>query len=179
MKYTAVHYDIRIVMEMLQSTITQMRTNQRFILIEGLCNSSKLASEDDKLSLRFMDELFAIEKYLGSINSVVSFTFQKEEVPEAASVQYEEFEEEVVVEKPKKYDEEGNVIPDEGEEPAEEEGEKKKAPFNPKEFVGEGKPGWTISNKKSKNILTLFAQMKGGKAFDDFRDADNFSKQHY
>lgn len=75
MQYTAVHYDISIVMEMLQSTITQMRTNQRFILIEGLCNSSKLASEDDKLSLRFMDELFAIEKYLGSINSVVSFTF--------------------------------------------------------------------------------------------------------
>lgn len=159
MKYTAVHYDIRIVMEMLKSTITQMRTNQRFILIEGLCNSSKLASEDDKLSLRFMDELFAIEKFLGSINSMVSFTFQKEEFPEAASVQYEEFEEEVIVEKPKKYDENGNLIEEEaeGEAAAEEEGVVKKAPFNPKEFVGEGKPGWTISNKKSKNLMTLFA----------------------
>lgn len=95
-------------------------------------------------------------------------------------MQYEEFEEEVVVEKPKKFDEEGNEIAEEAEEAAaEEEGEKKKAPFNPKEFVGEGKPGWTISNKKSKNLLTLFAQMKGGKAQDDFRDADNYSKQHY
>lgn len=94
-------------------------------------------------------------------------------------MQYEEFEEEVVVEKPQKLDDDGNPIPDENEgDPNEGEGEKKK-PFNPKDFVGADKPGWTISNKKSKNLLTLFAQLKGGKAFDDFRDADNFSKQHY
>jgi len=45
MLYTAVHFDLRIVMELLQQTIAEKRTNQRFILIEGLCNSYKLASE--------------------------------------------------------------------------------------------------------------------------------------
>jgi hypothetical protein len=137
MKFTAVHYDLRIVMELLQQTIAEKRSNQRFILVEGLCNSSKIASEangsasDDQLSLRFMDELFAIEKCLGEINSVVSLTFQKEEQPDPANVKFEEFEEEEVVEKEVKLDEDGNPIVEE-EAPAEEEGEKKKVVFNPK-----------------------------------------------
>jgi hypothetical protein len=45
MKYTAVHYDLRIVMEMLQKTIAEKRSNQRYILVEGLCNSAKIAPE--------------------------------------------------------------------------------------------------------------------------------------
>lgn len=88
-------------MELLSQTIAEKRTNQRYILIEGLCNSNKLASEDDQLSLRFMDELFAIEKCLGSVNSVVSFTFSKEEMPNGDKVEYEEFPVEEVVEKVK------------------------------------------------------------------------------
>jgi len=142
-------------MEILSQTIAEKRTNQRYILIEGLCNSSKLASEDDQLSLRFMDELFAIEKFLGEVNSVVSLTFCKEEQPEAGNTKFEEFEEEEVVEKEVKLDEDGNPIVDE--EAAPEEGEVKKVKFNPKEFAGEGKPGWTISDKQSKNLMTLFA----------------------
>jgi hypothetical protein len=76
-------------------------------MVEGLCNSSKLATVDKNskewngwhLSSRFMDELFAIEKCLGSVNSVVSFTFNKEEMPNGDKVEYEEFPVEEVVEK--------------------------------------------------------------------------------
>jgi len=164
-------------MELLSQTIAEKRTNQRYILIEGLCNSNKLASEDDQLSLRFMDEIFAIEKFLGEVNSVVSLTFCKEEQPEASATKFEEFEEEEVVEKVVKLDEDGNPIVEE--EAAPEEGEVKKVVFNPKEFVGEGKNGWTISDKQSKNLMTLFAQMKGTNAQCDLRDAENYSKQHY
>jgi hypothetical protein len=32
---------------MLIATIGKERTNQKFILIEGLCNGAKLANEDD------------------------------------------------------------------------------------------------------------------------------------
>lgn len=102
-----------------------------------------------------MDELFAIEKFLGDINSVVSLTFCKEEEPEADAIKFEEFEEEEVVEKEVKLDENGEPLVEE-EAPAEE-GEVKKVKFNPKEWAGEGKPGWTISDKQSKNLMTLFA----------------------
>ena len=41
------------------------------ILIEGLCNSNKLIFDDDRLDLRFMDEIFAIEKNIGEIVAIV------------------------------------------------------------------------------------------------------------
>lgn len=41
------------------------------ILIEGLCNSNKLIFDDDRLDLRFMDEIFAIEKHIGEIIAIV------------------------------------------------------------------------------------------------------------
>jgi len=172
-----VHFDLRIVMELLQQTIAEKRTNQRFILIEGLCNSNKLASEDAQLELRFMDEIFAIEKCLGEVDSCVSLTFCQENKPDPAETKYEEYEEEVVVEKEVKLDEEGNPIPEEV--PEEDPEAPKKVKFNPKDFQGEGKAGWTITDKKSKNLLTLFASMKGTKAQADLRDAENYSKQHY
>lgn len=75
-------------------------------------------------------------------------------------------------------DEEGNPIVEE-EAPADEEGDKKKVVFNPKAFAGPGQPGWTISDKQSKNLMTLFTTMKGQKAQADLRDAENYSKQHY
>jgi len=42
-EYSAVHFDLPIVMQLIQETIMEKRTNQSFILLEGLCNSSKLA----------------------------------------------------------------------------------------------------------------------------------------
>ena len=42
--YSAAHFDLDLVMELLKHTVSQVRTpTQRFVLIEGLCNSSRLA----------------------------------------------------------------------------------------------------------------------------------------
>lgn len=85
-------------MEMLSACIAEKRTTQRFVLIEGLCNSNKLHSEDDQFNLRFMDELFAIEKSLGEVNSVISLTYSKEE--DYGDYEMEKFEEKEEEEKP-------------------------------------------------------------------------------
>lgn len=130
-------------MELIQHTIAQRRTNQRFILLEGLCNSGKLNHEDDKLSLRYMDELFLIEKELGEVTAVVSLTFNKEENThgEEKSTVYEEFPESAKPEVAAKIlgedeEEEAEAVPAEAEE--EEAGAKPK--FNPKDFQ------WTVTN---------------------------------
>jgi len=92
-QFSAVHFDLHLVMELVQHTIATRRTNQRFILLEGLCNSGKLNHDDDKLALRYMDELFLIEKQLGEVTAVVSLTFKKEENTrgDEKSTVYEEF----------------------------------------------------------------------------------------
>jgi len=42
------------------------------VLLEGMCNSSKLNEIDDQLELRFMDELFSIEGIIGDVAAVIS-----------------------------------------------------------------------------------------------------------
>ena len=56
--YSAVHFDVHLVMELLAQTIAERRTCRRFILLEGLCNSTKLADPQEQLTLRFMHEFF-------------------------------------------------------------------------------------------------------------------------
>jgi len=58
-------------MQLLKETVASKRTNQKFVLLEGLCNSQKLSQVDDQLELRFMDELFSIETILGEVKAVV------------------------------------------------------------------------------------------------------------
>ena len=58
-------------MEMLRSTITEKRTNQKFVILEGLCNSHKFQSEEEKLELRNMDELWQIERHIGEIKAII------------------------------------------------------------------------------------------------------------
>ena len=65
-------------MELVQKTIAANRTTQKFILLEGLINSNKLESQEERLELRFMDEFFAIEKNIGDVNSVISMQFDLE-----------------------------------------------------------------------------------------------------
>lgn len=65
-------------MKLVQQTIAERRTNQRFILLEGLCNNSKMENEMDKLTLRYMDEIFAIERSLGEIASVIGLQYSVE-----------------------------------------------------------------------------------------------------
>jgi len=110
MQYSAVHFDVHLVMELLQQTIAERRTCQRFILLEGLCNSTKLADPSEQLTLRFMDEFFLIEKTLGEVTAIVSLTFNKEENLSAdeSKLKWEEFPEpEAPAVKEKKFDEDG------------------------------------------------------------------------
>lgn len=71
--YSAVHFDLDTVVEMISKTIAEKRkAGEEYILLEGLCNNRKLSKEDDRLSLRYMDELFIIEKGIGEVAAVIS-----------------------------------------------------------------------------------------------------------
>lgn len=142
-EYSAVHYDMELVIKLVQATIAEKRTNQQFILLEGLCNNRKLQSEDDKLSLRYMDELFQIERNIGEVAAVISLQTEAEPT-QFTEEKWEEFEPEPVVEvKKPELDEDGNPIeeeaPPEDEEPA-------KPKWNPAEFK------WTVTNRRAKNM---------------------------
>jgi hypothetical protein len=43
--YNPAHYDMRLVLKLIQTTLAEKRTNQSHILLEGLFNSSKLEEE--------------------------------------------------------------------------------------------------------------------------------------
>lgn len=47
LEYSAVHFDLDNVIQIVKDTILQKRTNQKYILLEGLCNNSKLIQEED------------------------------------------------------------------------------------------------------------------------------------
>jgi len=74
-----------------------------------------------------------------------------------------------------KLDEDGEPIPDEDEVPADAEDDDpdnpKKAPFNPKEFTN----GWTITDRKSKNLLTLFTNMRGINNQTEVKEAELYA----
>lgn len=65
-------------MQLLKETISSKRTNQKFVLLEGLCNSQKLSAADDQLELRFMDEVFGIEATLGEVKAVIGLQYTQE-----------------------------------------------------------------------------------------------------
>ena len=46
-QYSPVHFDIQLVCNLIKNTIAEMRQNQKFVLLEGMCNSTKLQSADD------------------------------------------------------------------------------------------------------------------------------------
>jgi len=60
-----------LVVQLLQQKIAESRTDQRFILLEGFCNSGKLESHEQSLQLRYMDEFFAIERDIGEVVGVI------------------------------------------------------------------------------------------------------------
>ena len=55
----------------MRTTIQEKRTNQKYVLLEGLCKASKFAKVEDKLEVRLMDEFFGIEKQLGTVKAVI------------------------------------------------------------------------------------------------------------
>ena len=77
--YSAVHFDLDLVIELIKETINQHKQSpQKYILLEGFCNSGKLIFDDDRLELRFMDELFQIEKHIGECVAIVGLQFNSE-----------------------------------------------------------------------------------------------------
>jgi hypothetical protein len=41
-EYSAVHFDQQLVMDLINHTVSENRTNQKYIVLEGVCNSLKL-----------------------------------------------------------------------------------------------------------------------------------------
>jgi len=130
-EYSPTQFDLHLVVELIKETIKDKRTNQKFILIEGFCNSGKLLNEDDRLELRFMDELFCIEKHIGDVVAIIGLQFHIEkDAIDDAEIVYEEFEEEEKISEKKEVNE---ADPD-----AEEE-EKEPEPVQEAEGDGEAK----------------------------------------
>jgi len=141
--FSAAHYDMTLVMRLLQQKIAECRTNQRFILLEGFCNSGKLDIEEQSLQLRYMDEFFAIEKCVGEVVGVIGL--QNEKQPDIFDItpdmiQHPVAEEvKAVVEK-----KDGDDDEEQAEAPPEDAAAKPK--WRPTDYK------WTITNGKAKNL---------------------------
>jgi hypothetical protein len=97
-EYSACHFDLKLVLQMLRETLIEKRTTQQYILLEGLCNGRKLENDSDRWALRSMDELFQIEKCLGEISGCISLQYKCEPALFVAK-EKEEIVKEVVEEK--------------------------------------------------------------------------------
>ena len=71
--YSAAHFPLELVVELLKKTVAEKRGSQKFVLISGLCNNSILTEHTDKLETRNMDELLLVEREIGEIVGVTSF----------------------------------------------------------------------------------------------------------
>jgi hypothetical protein len=114
------------------------------VLLSGLCNNNVLESFEDRLEVRFMDEILEIERQLGEVAGIASLQYGGEEPVyiNKEDIEYEVFPEPEVIEAPVKVDGEG----DDEQPPApvdEEEDANKPPPFDPKIF------DWTVTNKKA------------------------------
>jgi len=137
-QYSPVHFDLPTVMSLLKDTINEKRTNQKFVLLEGLCNAQKLSDVDDQMQLRFMDELFNIEHIIGEVAAVIAMQYHHDPLYIGEDeIEYEKFPEPVQVEEKKKPEGEEGEEEAEPEAAAEEEGDggEPKAPaFKPEDF---------------------------------------------
>lgn len=165
-EYSPSLFDQKLVMEMLRATITEKRTNQRFVILEGLCNSHKLQQEEERLELRNMDELWQIEKHIGEIKAIIGLQFAREpDAIDPEDAEYEQFEE---AEQPDGEQQQ--------EQPADEPNpeEPKERPFKPSDFT------WTKTNRKPLNLPQLFLNCKGeSETTSDVRTAEQFSSSQY
>ena len=81
-QYCAAHYDFPLIIKMIKEGVEKFRTNQQYIVVTGLINSHKLKEKEDQLDSRSMDELFAINKELGTINAIVNLTKEEYDTTE-------------------------------------------------------------------------------------------------
>lgn len=100
-EYNPIHYDQKVLLSLLNAQISEKRSSQPYILLEGLFNNRQLEDEQDQLSHRYMDELFSLEKALGEVAGVCCLQFNLEHLDYKIS-SWEEFsvKEESKVEKP-------------------------------------------------------------------------------
>ena len=151
---------------MLKATINEKRTDQTYVLLEGLCNSAKLASEDDKLETRLMDEFQNIEKELGTVAAIVGLQFALESasrLDEDKEIEWNQPE----AEAPKE------------EAPAEDGGEEGAAAPKTEAFkVSDYK--WSMSNRKPRNLVQIFMGSKGEEnVVHEEKTAESYSTSAY
>ena len=136
-----------------------------------MSNSNRLVGPDDRLELRFMDELFMIEKHIGEVQGIVGLQYEAEkEYIDENEVEYEVFEQPEqpsFTQKKAGGEEGGDEEPPAEEPPTEggEEGEKKGPAFKVEDWK------WTISDRRPKNLPQLFMQSKGIGARHEVRTA--------
>lgn len=148
--YSAVNFKLDDVMELIQVTLKEKMQNQSYVLLEGLCNNPFIKDEEDKMALRYMDEIFKIEKKIGEVVGIIAlqYHFESEFIREDELV-YEVFPEPEVVEEPVK--QEGDEEAEEEQAEAEEDDEEKKEPeFKPQDYK------WTISDRNPKPLPVLY-----------------------
>lgn len=136
--FSAAHFDLDLVIELLKHTLSQVRTStQRYVLLEGLCNSSRLVGTDDRLELRLMDELFAVERNLGEVQAVIGLQFNSEkEYIDEDEVEFEQFDLDSSREdQPAAEGEEGGEVI-----------KKKPAAFRPEDWK------WTATDRRPRNL---------------------------
>ena len=171
--FSAIHYDFPLVIKLIKSTVNGVLRNQKYILLEGLCNANKLIKEDDILELRPMDELVEIEREIGEIVAVASLKFNQEtETIEENDVEYEEFPEPPPVEE-KKAEDEGEGEAEKPKQPEDEGEGEKKDNFKVEEYQ------WTITNKRPKNLAQVYLQLKGSNSVHEIRNAEEYSSSQY
>ena len=171
LEYSPAHYDQDTVHDLIKETINEKHYNQKYVLLEGMCNSLKLKDEDEQLEIRLMDELMKIETKLGDIQGIIGLQFQymNDEVKEG-DMEWLEFNEKKKEEKKPVVDDDGNEVP--AEEPVEEEEAKPK--FRPEDHQ------WTVTDRIQKNLPQLYISMKGkSTAIHDMKPADFYSSSQY
>lgn len=149
-EYSPSLFDQKIVMDLIRTTIMEKRTNQGHVILEGLCNSSKLQNSEERLELRNMDEFFQIEKYIGEVKAIIGLQFSYEtEIVDVDAMSYEDFgDQPVVEEKPKKDGEEGAEAEEGAGDAAE--GEKPKDEWKKENYT------WSKTDKKPFTLPQVF-----------------------
>lgn len=170
--YSAVHFDQSLVLKLVKHTVNLTLTNQKYILLEGMCNTNILSNEEDLLELTPMNELLDIEREVGEVVAVSSLKFTQESTEEEEA-EYENFPEPPPVEEVKKEGEGEGDEPEPEPEQDEGEGDNKKEDFKVEDYQ------WTITNKKPKNLVQVYLQLKGKDAIHEIKNAEEYSSSQY
>jgi dihydroneopterin aldolase len=170
--YSAALFDYGLVMALIKDTVAAKRTDQQFVLIEGLFNSAKLADQDAALEMRLMDEFQAVEAEIGEVAAVVGLQLAVEpEVVDEKDIDYIR----AMPEEPKALpkDADGNDIQPEPELDAD---------GNPivKAKWRAGDYDWSITDKKPRNLPQVFLASKGvARCRHEVKASDAYSSSSY